>query len=108
VYGTQVLADGRAHELEPGSIQPVVLGTWQSPHTGGAYPSGWRLQLADGRTLLVRPVIEDQELYFPGFGGMAYWEGAVEVSGDASGRGYVELTGYAPARPDAPRSLTYP
>jgi len=25
---------------------------------------------------------------------MAYWEGAVKVSGDRTGVGYVELTGY--------------
>jgi predicted secreted hydrolase len=25
---------------------------------------------------------------------MAYWEGAVTVTGDRTGKGYVELTGY--------------
>jgi predicted secreted hydrolase len=72
------------------------LGTWVSPHTGAVYPSGWRLTLRNSEQLEVRPVLADQELYLPGLGGSVYWEGAVSISGDRTGRGYVELTGYAP------------
>jgi predicted secreted hydrolase len=103
VYGTQVQADGSVHDLEPGSVRAAALGTWASPHTGGQYPSGWQVTLPDGARLRVEPQLADQELYFPGFAGqaagvglMAYWEGAVSVTGDRSGLGYVELTGYAP------------
>lgn len=102
VYGTQVLADGTLRDLTPESVSARPLGTWPSPHTGAVYPSGWLLTLADGSRLTVRPQIADQELYFPqldgrqtGVGTMAYWEGAVTVSGDRDGVGYVELTGYA-------------
>lgn len=95
VYGTQVLADGTTRELEPGAVRTARLGTWTSPHTGAVYPSGWQLSLPNGEQLIVRPVLADQELYFPGFGGMAYWEGAVSVEGARTGVGYVELTGYA-------------
>jgi predicted secreted hydrolase len=95
VYGTQVLASGEVRELEPGSVEATATGTWRSPHTGGVYPSGWRLRLPSGAQLEVRPLLQDQELYFPGASSsMVYWEGAVEVSGSAQGRGYVELTGY--------------
>ncbi len=66
------------------------------------YPSGWRLHFADGEQLVVQPQLVDQELWFPSASGapevaaaMAYWEGAVTVSGDRTGVGYVELTGYA-------------
>jgi predicted secreted hydrolase len=52
--------------------------------------------------LNLEPQLADQELWFPdatntttGVGSMAYWEGAVSVSGDRTGLGYVELTGYA-------------
>lgn len=99
VYGTRVLADGTAQELEPGGVQAQATGTWTSPHTGGVYPSGWRLALPDGRSLVVSPRLVDQELYFPGVGGLAYWEGAVSISGAGQGLGYVELTGYAPPAP---------
>jgi predicted secreted hydrolase len=65
------------------------------------YPAGWQLTLADGARLDLQPLLQDQELFFPRVdggatvGNMAYWEGAVSVSGDRSGLGYVELTGYA-------------
>jgi predicted secreted hydrolase len=102
IYGTQVLADGSEHDLDPGSVVSVPTGTWTSPHTGAAYPSGWQVTLPDATRLTVQPTVADQELYFPGVAGpdtgvgaMAYWEGAVTVGGDRSGVGYVELTGYA-------------
>jgi predicted secreted hydrolase len=46
--------------------------------------------------LRVRPVLADQELNL----WVRYWEGAVDVTGSSrgrtvTGRGYVELTGYA-------------
>ena len=60
------------------------------------------LTLASGERLELTPQLQDQELFFPGFGDTAaasgvpaYWEGAVTVTGDRTGVGYVELTGYA-------------
>jgi predicted secreted hydrolase len=53
--------------------------------------------LPDGTRLTLQPQLLDQELWFPGAPSamLAYWEGAVAISGDHSGVGYVELTGYA-------------
>ena len=97
VYGTRVLADGSVQELSPGAVTADAVGTWTSPHTGAVYPSGWRLTLPDGAHLSLQPQLLDQELWFPEALGsaMAYWEGAVTISGDRTGLGYVELTGYA-------------
>lgn len=102
VYGTRVAADGSVQDLAPGAVVTQAKGSWVSPHTGARYPAGWQLTLPDGQRLEVQPRLADQELYFPGLGGaasgvgvMAYWEGAVSVSGDQRGDGYVELTGYA-------------
>ena len=73
------------------------------------------MQLPDGSRLQLTPQLADQELYFPADGSqksevrsqtsvdsnqvsggqaMAYWEGAVSVTGDRTGVGYVELTAY--------------
>ena len=116
VYGTQVLPDGGVRDLQPGSVSADATGRWTSPHTSAVYPLGWRLQLPGGDRLDLTPQLVDQELYFPdvrsqksevrsqtssdinqpsGEQAMAYWEGAVTVSGDRTGVGYVELTGYA-------------
>jgi predicted secreted hydrolase len=97
VYGTYVRADGSVRDLAPDSVRVTATGTWSSPHTGAVYPSGWNITLADDVSLEVTPRLVDQELYFPDAAMQvpAYWEGAVTVTGNRSGVGYVELTGYA-------------
>lgn len=96
-----VLVDprGRRVPLEWGrevTVEPT--GSWVSPIDGARYPSGWRIRVPGrGWDLRVDPAVLDQELRVA----FRYWEGSVRVSGtgeggaDASGRGYVELTGYA-------------
>jgi predicted secreted hydrolase len=97
VYGTLVGAAGQVSALAPGSVLTEATGEWLSPHTGANYPSGWLVTLPDGRRLVLTPQLQDQELYFPTVQGsqLAYWEGAVTITGDTTGQGYVELTGYA-------------
>lgn len=97
--GVLIDPDGRRIPLEWGSeVQVEPTGTWRSPEDGAEYPSGWRIQLpARGWDLTVEPVVDDQELRLA----FRYWEGSVAVEGSGeggapvSGRGYVELTGYA-------------
>ena len=110
--------DGTAHPLSDGVLvdpaggrHPLAFGqditvapsdTWTSPLDGSVYPSGWNVSLPGmGWNLEVRPVLRDQELDLA----FRYWEGAVTLSGTdgagaLGGRGYVELTGYAGARPE--------
>jgi predicted secreted hydrolase len=95
--GTLVRADGSTRRLPASAVSLRVLDRWTSPETGATYPSRWRLRVPDGSLdLLVVPRVADQEMRTS----FTYWEGAVAVSGTASGRpvsgqGYVELTGYA-------------
>jgi len=77
--------------------------TWASPVDGAVYPSGWRIAVPErGWDLRVEPRIPNQELDVT----FRYWEGAVSVRGageggaTVSGRGYVELTGYAGDAPE--------
>lgn len=101
--GVLVDPSGAKHPLEYGvEITVTPTATWRSPVDQSAYPSEWRITLPSmGWRLDVTPVLDDQELDLA----FRYWEGAVEVSGTdgadpLSGRGYVELTGYAGARPE--------
>jgi predicted secreted hydrolase len=98
IYGSYVNADGHVDDLAPGSVLSEATGEWRSPHTGAVYPSGWLVTLPDARRLVLTPQLQDQELYFPGapLRQLSYWEGAVTITGDTTGQGYVELTGYAP------------
>jgi predicted secreted hydrolase len=76
-----------------------ATGEWRS-EDGVAYPSGWRLRVpSEDLELTVTPLLSDQELVLPETG-LRYWEGAVDARGvrggrPLTGRGYVELTGYA-------------
>lgn len=94
--GTWVSADGRSRRLDRDNVSVSATREWTSPK-GGTYPAGWQIRIPDlGVALEVSPVMDDQELFTT----VRYWEGAVDVSGSRdgtklSGRGYVELTGYA-------------
>jgi len=99
-YGTYVDKRGQATHLTAEQITIQATDEWTSPTSGARYPSGWRLRIPSKRLdLMVQPVIRDQELDTRGTTGVAYWEGAVAVTGSATGRGYVELTGYAKRKP---------
>ena len=94
--GTWVDPDGQVRHLSGDDVQLEVRDHWTSPR-GGRYPSRWRLRVpALDLDLDVRPVMADQELATS----PRYWEGAVDVNGRragtaVTGRGYVELVGYA-------------
>ena len=49
-----------------------------------------------GSILAAQPLLDDQELDSRASTGAIYWEGAVTArgSGNRTGRGYLELTGY--------------
>jgi predicted secreted hydrolase len=93
--GTVVFPDGSTRLLDASAITVEPTGLWASPHTGATYPAGWALNVDTGEPeplrLTLTPLVDDQELTE----GIAYWEGAVRITGDVTGYGYVELTGYA-------------
>jgi predicted secreted hydrolase len=98
VVGTAIARDGSTADIPAAAIQITPTATWTSPHTGGVYPSGWRIELP-GANLTETPELGDQELLTQTTG-VAYWEGAVWITGEANGHrvtgeGYTELTGYA-------------
>ncbi len=93
--GLLVNPDGTTQYLPAETISIEPTGTWESPYTGAVYPAGWNITVeagGDPLRLTLTPQIADQELHG---GGIAYWEGTVRISGDATGYGYAELTGYA-------------
>jgi len=88
-------ATGGTQTLPPEAVAFEPLRQWHSPRTGIAYPVEWRVRIGP-RTLLLRPLLDDQELDSRGSTGTVYWEGAVRVSEHEReiGRGYLEMTGY--------------
>ncbi len=80
----------------PGDIAWSPVRRWRSSRTGVVYPVEWKITVGR-RTILLRPLLDDQENDARASTGTLYWEGAVRAfdeRGRAIGRGYLELTGY--------------
>ena len=89
--GVLVDVDGQSISLSLANTRLVTKQTWQSPQ-GDFYPLKWKLQVKElGLDLDIEAVFEDQLMQHT----VTYWEGAVTVTGSHSGRGYMELSGYA-------------
>lgn len=93
--GLLIYPDGSTEYLDADRFTITPTATWTSPHTGADYPAGWdiSIRLGDLDTLDFRaePLMADQELSDTD---PSYWEGAVAITGDVTGYGYAELTGY--------------
>jgi len=95
--GTLVETDGRTRRLAAAEVTVTVREHWTSAKSGGVYPSRWTLAIPGlDLELDVLPLLAGQEMLTS----FQYWEGAVRLTGRSrgllvTGRGYVELTGYA-------------
>lgn len=93
--GTLVYKDGRYRHLSVDDFRITALRHYKSAKTGIIYPAGWKISLpGEGLDLKVTPLLEDQEFVASYSTGNNYWEGTCRVEGRATGRAYVELTGY--------------
>ena len=109
--GTLVESDGttRPVRVVPSPLQPsAIVGfsltpgrTWRSPVSEARYPVAWRLAIPGlDADLSVSTPVDAQELRTTRSTGVTYWEGTIDVRGTlrgrpVSGRGYLEMTGYA-------------
>lgn len=90
-------ADTTARVFGPEEVRFVALRHWTSPQTGARYPVEWRVFSPAG-THTVRALLDAQELDTRTSTGNVYWEGLsdlLDTQGQAVGRGYLEMTGYA-------------
>ena len=101
VYGSLVERDGTVRRLGETDFTVSVTDRWTSPATGATYPSRWRVSVpGEALELVLEPTVPQQELDTRATTGVDYWEGSQRVTGTSAGtpitgRGYVELTGYA-------------
>ena len=101
--GSWISPDGSSRTLGADEIELVATGhrTVHTPTAEDAdatreLPLIWHIRLpALDRQWTVRALIDDQWLG----GRFPYWEGVVLIDEGESGVGYMELTGYAPAKP---------
>ncbi len=93
--GTFVYKNGEYRHLNLADFSITVLAHYTSKKSGAEYPSKWQVRVPSEKLdLRITPLIEDQEFIASSSTGNYYWEGDCEVTGSATGRAYVELTGY--------------
>jgi predicted secreted hydrolase len=90
--GTVASAQG-VTALAANAIQLAPQGSWTSPKTRITYPAAWQVRLPQG-TLNVQPLRADSEFEALETTFNVYWEGAVAVTGAATGKGFLEMSGY--------------
>jgi predicted secreted hydrolase len=95
-YGSFVTPDGTASPLAAQEFEVSSTESWASSVSRSVYPAAWRIRIPDrGIDITVMPVIQQCEFNATSTTRNYYWEGEVLVSGNRSGRGFVELTGYS-------------
>lgn len=93
--GTFVDRDGRATHLRREDFDMTPGRRWRSPATGGDYPLDWTLRVPKlDLDLATRAAMDKQELVSANSYSPSYWEGAIRISGNRGGVGYLEMTGY--------------
>jgi predicted secreted hydrolase len=93
--GTLVDVDGAVTYLGAADFEVRSSGTWASAASAARYPARWRVTVPGQAIALdITPLAPAQENVSREAPGVAYWEGAVRIEGSATGRGFVELTGY--------------
>ena len=96
--GLLIDAKGKAELLRATDVDMTPRRWWRSPRTGARYPVDWQVRVpGHGLAIELKALVDPQEWT----GDLRYWEGAVDVTGTGGraapgGRGYLELTGYAP------------
>lgn len=93
--GTVVYRNGAYRRLEKKDFTVKIKSRYTSRHTKARYPSKWEVSIpSEGLSLVLTPLIEDQEFTAAEAIRKTYWEGACSVEGTVPGRAYVEMTGY--------------
>jgi predicted secreted hydrolase len=100
--GTMIEANGRTvHIPFTGFALKPTGASWRSQSSGANYPTEWLIELPGfDLRLQVSAAFENQELRTTESTAVTYWEGSVTVDAVSggrkiSGRGYLEMTGYA-------------
>jgi predicted secreted hydrolase len=86
-------AAGRTQLWSGADVQFQAKRSWRSVR-GTEYPVETELRFGP-HVIRTKPAIDDQELSTRRPAPVTYWEGLVQVEGTLTGRGYLELTGYA-------------
>ena len=95
IAGSFIDKDGKLVTIKKEDVELSIKKVWQSEKTGAIYPLGWNLKIDRlNINVDIEAALDQQEMDTRASTGIVYWEGAVDISGNRSGVGYVELTNY--------------
>lgn len=95
--------DGKTEIFAAAEFEVKATDRWISDRTGIVYPMGWRIGFPTKQVeLALKPIITASEFDGRSTTNKVYWEGAVEIEGTHSGRGFVEMSGYYKKRSEPP------
>lgn len=93
--GTFIDRNGKTQHLKHTDFTLQPGRRWRSPDTNGNYPLEWRAKVpALGIEIETKPAMDPQEMVSQHKYSPSYWEGAIRISGNRRGVGYLEMTGY--------------
>lgn len=81
--------DCNTEEIDKYDFRVKVTQAWVSPRSACKYPSGWEFVIK-GKKYVITPIIQDAEIVTPT---RTRWSGPIDVAGDGTGRGIVDLIG---------------
>ncbi|MEF8731136.1 MAG: lipocalin-like domain-containing protein [Candidatus Accumulibacter meliphilus] len=87
-------AHGHVRQFAAKEVAFTPIRNWSSPRSRASYPVQIEIRLGE-LSVRTRPILDDQELATSRPLPVVYWEGLVRLEGSLSGRGYLEMTGYA-------------
>jgi predicted secreted hydrolase len=87
-------AQGTIKHYDSSQVQWIPKRIWKSAASGASYPVELEIRFAQ-HNVSFTPLMDNQELITQRTTQVTYWEGLVQMRGTLSGRGYLELTGYA-------------
>lgn len=99
--GTIVYPDGKIRYLAADDFTLRPIQNWKSKESGAVYPVEWQIEIPSEELVMTsKPLLREQELITAASTRVTYWEGASRFKGKKagkaiSGKGYIELTGYA-------------
>ncbi len=86
---------GKTEIINATDFSVEATDNWTSEHSGIKYPMGWNLKIPNRKVeLTLKPIANASEFDSRATTNKVYWEGAINIEGSHSGKGFVELSGY--------------
>jgi len=107
IYTGTYTQNGKTTLLNEKDFNLIATKKWLSKNTTINYPIEWQIKIPSMNIdITTKPILNDCEFDASLSSYNIYWEGAVQVSGSHTGKGFMELSGYGITKPERPPAST--